>query len=138
MQAVSSFIAPSSFLRPTIPSKSVAATPPARGSKFWRPAICHPVRVNVTPNDSSTVDYSSMSSVFPAEACETVGGDACDVQMYPEVKLSPEDKEARKTPSEGIEREYLEYNTPKTVFPGEACDDLGGEFCEPEYQQGVY
>lgn len=24
------------------------------------------------------------------------------------------------------------------VFPGEACDDLGGEFCEPEYQRGVH
>lgn len=26
----------------------------------------------------------------------------------------------------------------RRVFPGEACDDLGGEFCDPEYQQGVY
>jgi len=24
------------------------------------------------------------------------------------------------------------------VFPGEACDDLGGEFCEPEYQKDVF
>lgn len=24
------------------------------------------------------------------------------------------------------------------VFPAEACDDLGGEFCEPDYQTGVY
>lgn len=23
------------------------------------------------------------------------------------------------------------------VFPGEACDDLGGEFCEGPYQDGV-
>lgn len=23
------------------------------------------------------------------------------------------------------------------VFPGEACDDLGGEFCEAPYQDGV-
>lgn len=23
------------------------------------------------------------------------------------------------------------------VFPGEACDDLGGEFCEEPYQAGV-
>jgi len=23
------------------------------------------------------------------------------------------------------------------VFPGEACDDLGGEFCEAPYQAGV-
>lgn len=24
-----------------------------------------------------------------------------------------------------------------SVFPGEACDELGGEFCEPSYQEGV-
>lgn len=24
------------------------------------------------------------------------------------------------------------------VFQGEACDDLGGAFCDPEYQKGVY
>lgn len=24
------------------------------------------------------------------------------------------------------------------VFPAEACDDLGGEFCEPDYQKDVY
>lgn len=24
------------------------------------------------------------------------------------------------------------------VFPAEACDDLGGEFCKPDYQKDVY
>jgi hypothetical protein len=24
------------------------------------------------------------------------------------------------------------------VFQAEACDDLGGTFCEPDYQKGVY
>ncbi|KAL0924120.1 hypothetical protein M5K25_004929 [Dendrobium thyrsiflorum] len=86
----------------------------------------------------SVVDYSSLGSVFPAEACETVGGEACDVAIYPEAKLtaSTNTAEAPKAVEE-VERDYLEYNQQKTVFPGEACDDLGGEFCEPEYQIGV-
>nr|ACG30094.1 hypothetical protein [Zea mays] len=37
----------------------------------------------------------------------------------------------------GVDRDYLSYDEPKTVFPGEACDDLGGEFCEAPYQDGV-
>ena len=79
------------------------------------------------------------SSVFPAEACETIGGEACDAEMYPEVKLQPEPKSNNAgTSTETVDREYLEYNNPKTVFPAEACDDLGGEFCEPEYQSGVF
>ncbi|MBV7591666.1 hypothetical protein KVQ90_24730, partial [Escherichia coli] len=32
-------------------------------------------------------DYSSSVSVFPMEACDLVGGEACDAQMYPETKL---------------------------------------------------
>ncbi|KAF7113909.1 hypothetical protein RHSIM_RhsimUnG0101500 [Rhododendron simsii] len=80
-----------------------------------------------------------LCSVFPAEACETVGGDAFDAEMYPEVKLDPETSNAtNKTSTEMVDRDYLEYDIPKTVFPGEACDDLGGEFCEPDYQRGVY
>ncbi|KAF8408485.1 hypothetical protein HHK36_007640 [Tetracentron sinense] len=39
-------------------------------------------------NDTSTVDYSSTASVFPAEACETIGGEACDAEIYPEAKLN--------------------------------------------------
>ncbi|EXB81208.1 hypothetical protein L484_013149 [Morus notabilis] len=97
------------------------------------------LKVTVASNDSPTVDYSSVTSVFPAEACETIGGDTCDAKMYPEVKLTPQPKNTASTDSsEPADREYLEYNGPKTVFPGEACDDLGGEFCEPEYQTGVY
>lgn len=104
-------------------------------------------KVTATAPDTSTVDYTSNTSVFPAEACETVGGDACDAKMNPEVKLNPEAKSntnktsksnTNKTSAEKVDREYLEYDSPKTVFPGEACDDLGGEFCEPDYQKGVY
>lgn len=55
-------------------------------------------------------------SVFPAEACETVGGEACDVEMYPEVKLTqPESKSSQaRTASEMVDREYLDYNNSKT------------------------
>lgn len=68
-----------------------------------------------------------------------VGGEACDAEMYPEVKLKAEaGNPPARSATEGVDREYLEYNSPKTVFPGEACDDLGGEFCEPEYQEGVF
>ncbi|KAH7516807.1 hypothetical protein FEM48_Zijuj10G0173900 [Ziziphus jujuba var. spinosa] len=90
--------------------------------------------------DNVTFDYyGSKTSVFPAEACETIGGEACDVEMYPEVKLKPEAKKPTAgTAAEPVDRDYVEYDEPKTVFPGEACDDLGGEFCEPEYQKGVY
>lgn len=82
------------------------------------------------------VDYSSSRSVFPAEACEEVGGDACDVNMGPETKLPPRKEVPEKRP-EGPDRETTSYDGPKTVFPGEACDELGGEFCEADYQEGV-
>ena len=85
------------------------------------------------------VDYDSSSkSVFPAEACDIVGGEACEGEIGVEVKLKA-DSPSPSSPAVGVEREYVEYaSEKKTVFPGEACDDLGGEFCEPEYQSGVY
>lgn len=92
-----------------------------------------------TSNDASTIDYNSAFSVFPAEACEVIGGDACSAEMYPEAKLKPEaGNDTSRIASEPIEREYLEYNDTNTVFKGEACDDLGGTFCDREYQRGVY
>ncbi|XP_011098964.1 light-regulated protein-like [Sesamum indicum] len=57
-------------------------------------------------------------------------------QTYPEVKLEAEAKKP-KTVSEAVEREYLEYTDPRTVLLGEACDVLGGEFCNPPYQMGI-
>nr|GEY29638.1 light-regulated protein-like [Tanacetum cinerariifolium] len=78
-----------------------------------------------------------MNSVFPAEACETLGGVACDAEMFPETKPQPKAKDAPPATSQTtVDREYLEYDSPKTVFIAEACDDLGGEFCEPGYQTG--
>ncbi|KAF9618933.1 hypothetical protein IFM89_002928 [Coptis chinensis] len=101
----------------------------------------HPAstKVMAIPSENSTVDYTSKTSVFPAEACETIGGEACNAEIYPETTLKPEDTSIKgKTTQESVDREYLEYEDQKTVFPGEACDDLGGEFCQPEYQKGVY
>lgn len=54
------------------------------------------------------------SSVFPAEACETIGGDACLADIYPEVKLKPEARNGSPVANESIDREYLEYNEAKT------------------------
>ncbi|KAF8020913.1 hypothetical protein BT93_G1354 [Corymbia citriodora subsp. variegata] len=97
------------------------------------------VKAHAVAYDTSAVDYNSMTSVFPAEACETIGGEACNVEMYPEVKLKQEPRSSNpRTPSELVDREYYEYDSSKTVFLGEACDDLGGEFCEAEFQRGVY
>ncbi|XWS63485.1 hypothetical protein CRYUN_Cryun06bG0101800 [Craigia yunnanensis] len=135
MQAALSFTP--SALSIVTPTKTLAL--PWRSMLKMQTHRCSPIKATPVEHDNSTVEYSSMASVFPAEACETIGGEACDVEMYPEVKLKPEAKSNKDmTASEKIDREYLEYNSPKTVFLGEACDDLGGEFCEPEYQTGVY
>ncbi|XP_020591394.1 light-regulated protein, partial [Phalaenopsis equestris] len=73
-----------------------------------------------------------------AEARETIGGEISDAAVYPEAKLTASKNSAEATIAvEEFEREYLDYNQQKTVFPDEACDDLGGEFCDPEYQTGV-
>uniref|UniRef100_A0ACD5XQW4 Uncharacterized protein n=1 Tax=Avena sativa TaxID=4498 RepID=A0ACD5XQW4_AVESA len=97
------------------------------------------VVVRAAATGAAEVDYSSDVSVFPMEACDLVGGEACEAaEMYPETKLGdsvPAVAASRVT--EEVEREYLSYDDAKTVFPGEACDDLGGEFCEAPYQTGV-
>ncbi|KAF5746379.1 putative Light-regulated protein precursor [Tripterygium wilfordii] len=112
--------------KPSLPLKSIARI---QGRQFPQ------IRAAEVEPDTTTVDYSSMTSVFPAEACETIGGEACDVEMYPETKLKPETVNTVPKPaSEQVEREYIDYKNPKTVFLEEACDDLGGEFCDPEYQ----
>ncbi|KAK0592648.1 hypothetical protein LWI29_022933 [Acer saccharum] len=137
MQAALSF--PSSFLSVSTPARPLVLPRRDMPRLLHTSPNCPSIKATPAVNDSSTADYSSNVSVFPAEACETLGGDACDADMYPEVKLKPDtESEKVKTSSELIEREYLDYDGSKTVFPGEACDDLGGEFCEPEYQTGVY
>ncbi|KAJ6702131.1 LIGHT-REGULATED PROTEIN-LIKE [Salix koriyanagi] len=126
------------FLSPSLlplvsPNKSLASA--RRVVPRLQTSQCSPIKASApVANDASTVDYSSVTSVFPAEACETVGGEACDVEMYPEVKLKPDARSTTLSTSEQIDREYLEYDSAKTVFVDEACDDLGGEFCDPGYQ----
>eukprot|EP00897_Mesotaenium_endlicherianum_P008026 jgi/Mesen1/7251/ME000373S06326 len=75
--------------------------------------------------------------VFPGEACDELGEEYCGVEgVFDDVKLPPRQEQAQPA-REGQDRDTITYDGPKTVFPGEACDDLGGEFCEPEYQEGV-
>ncbi|KAI3989417.1 hypothetical protein MKX01_032519 [Papaver californicum] len=124
---------------PSLRLQTTSFSPSIFTPKLQTTLIPQRYRVKAKTNESLTVDYSSPASVFPAEACDTIGGEACNVEMYPEAKPKPENKStAPKTTKESIDREYLEYNEPKTVFPAEACDDLGGEFCQPDYQKGVY
>ncbi|KAH1080661.1 hypothetical protein J1N35_020422 [Gossypium stocksii] len=129
-----------SIAPPLIPNLSPSkAVSPRLGSSIASPRRGLSIKATATTYDPSMVDYSSMLSVFPAEACETIGGDACRADIYPEVKLKPEARNnSPRTTTELMDREYLEYNDAKTVFCAEACDDLGGEFCSQEYQRGVY
>ncbi|MCD7453279.1 hypothetical protein HAX54_020358 [Datura stramonium] len=142
MQAAALFSTPSSVLLLTPYSKPLVLSPLRSVSTLKTHNTCITIPPIKAVHDTSTVvDYSSMtSSVFPAEACETIGGEACDVEMYPESKLksAASTTNSPTTASESVDREYLPYNDPKTVFLAEACDDLGGEFCEAEYQTGVY
>ncbi|ONK77907.1 uncharacterized protein A4U43_C02F12160 [Asparagus officinalis] len=69
-----------------------------------------------TATESSTVDYNTLTSVFPVEACDIIGGDACMGVMCPEAKISssPNTGNARAS-EEDVEREYFEYSQqPKT------------------------
>ncbi|RVW29193.1 Light-regulated protein 1, chloroplastic [Vitis vinifera] len=124
MQAALSF--PPSTLPLLTPTKPFS--PPKNPISKLQTSPFPPLRATSKLQETpSTVDYSSTTS------------EACDAEMYPEVKLKAEaGNPPARSATEGVDREYLEYNSPKTVFPGEACDDLGGEFCEPEYQEGVF
>ncbi|CAA0824597.1 CCR-like [Striga hermonthica] len=114
------------------------------GSGF---SINTPPKVIVISNSSSrfasfnqnalAVNYNSTISVFPAEACETIGGETCLADMYPEVKLQPQAEKPKGARPEAIEREYMDYTDSRTVLQGEACDVLRGEFCPQAYQMGI-
>ncbi|KAH9329290.1 hypothetical protein KI387_001398, partial [Taxus chinensis] len=56
--------------------------------------------------------------VFPAEACDTVGGESCQGKIGVEVKLNPESSSSSSKASpkiEDVDREYIDYNSsPKT------------------------
>ncbi|XP_022752227.1 light-regulated protein-like [Durio zibethinus] len=128
MQAVALSIAPPLLPNFSPSKKLVVSSSPRQGRSI---ASC-----SAPLNTKAICTYGS---VFPAEACETIGGDACRANIYPEVKLQSEARnDFPRTATELIDREYLEYNDAKTVFCAEACDDLGGEFCGREYQREVY
>jgi len=84
--------------------------------------------------------YNPKKSVFPAEACDEQGGEACEAEFGEEVKPRPTAAKEQKKDGKGLnlfgkkqpDREYQDYKGDKTVFQDEACDDLGGEFCEAE------
>ncbi|CAA7400504.1 unnamed protein product [Spirodela intermedia] len=123
-----------------LPAKGIRTLAPRRllPTGGYRRSTHLPSLAVAAAPENLIVDYSSSTSVFPAEACETIGGDACAVEMFPEVKPPQQAAAAARAGAEEVDREYLDYSERKTVFPGEACDDLGGEFCDPEYQQGVF
>ncbi|KAK4845168.1 hypothetical protein QYF36_001805 [Acer negundo] len=139
MQAALCIAPPSLPLTPTKNLSQLAIASPKLGNSLA--SRCPPIKATAATNDTSTFDYSSAFSVFPAEACETIGGEACLADMYPEAKIQPEARNDAATiasDSEAIDREYFEYNEAETVFKGEACDNLGGIFCGLEYQSGVH
>ncbi|TVT98153.1 hypothetical protein EJB05_32016 [Eragrostis curvula] len=127
MQAAATAVGFSAVLpvkgRPTARTTPVARVPAARRSLRVAAAA-------VLAAEPAEFDYSSIFSVFPMEACELLGGEACSAQMYPEVKLEAGVAAAASRRTEDVDRDYLAYDEPKTVFLSEACDDLGGEFCE--------
>ncbi|KAF4397540.1 hypothetical protein G4B88_027280 [Cannabis sativa] len=105
------------------------------------------VKANVvTTNNTNTVNYNSPFSVFPAEACETIGGEACFLkQSFNKSRLTqhqlqhhlqrPLKENILSTMIQKRKHAYIYFNQ---VFRREACDDLGGEFCEHDYQKSVY
>ncbi|KAK9117702.1 hypothetical protein Sjap_016649 [Stephania japonica] len=97
-------------LSPTAPTKT-SATLPRTTSKILANTR---IKAGAVALETSSVDYSSEHSVFPAEACETIGGEACWYGILPEAKLEPQIKETISTAEELVDREYLEYNDPKT------------------------
>ncbi|OMO99291.1 Light regulated Lir1 [Corchorus olitorius] len=114
MQAAATLsIAPSTLLPKFSPaSKNFSAQPLRQGCSVAPRRVS--IKATATTYDTSTVDYNSIFSVFPAEACETVGGDACRADMYPEVRLQPEARNVVSAAAELIDREYLQYNEAKT------------------------
>jgi hypothetical protein len=48
------------------------------------------------------------------EACELLGGEACSAQMYPEVKPAAAVISLSWRRKEGVERDYVAYDEPKT------------------------
>uniref|UniRef100_A0A0E0JD23 Light-regulated protein n=1 Tax=Oryza punctata TaxID=4537 RepID=A0A0E0JD23_ORYPU len=126
--AASSVVGFSAVLPAAVKGRSLQIQPPRRVAS---PTVRVRAAAAAVAVEAAEVDYSSNISVFPMEACDLVGGEACNVQMYPEAKLSSSAAvAASRAAAEEVDRDYLSYDEPTTVFPEEACDDLGGEFCK--------
>lgn len=138
--AVRSFPSQSAVAARIEQTKAAASAMPV-GRRRRREGGC--MRLQAQPPNQQYVDYAGNQSVFPAEACEELGGDSCAAEgVGPEVKLkptTPPELASAAQKKQQPEREYVDYESgKKTVFPGEACDDLGGEFCEGDYQKDVF
>ncbi|KAM6549492.1 hypothetical protein CsatB_021168 [Cannabis sativa] len=77
MQASLSIISPTLIpLKPSKKPSQLTLFPSKLSTSFT--SRNSSVKANVvTTNDTNTVNYNSPFSVFPAEACETIGGEAC-------------------------------------------------------------
>eukprot|EP00850_Spirogloea_muscicola_P016509 SM000134S26952 [mRNA] locus=s134:256489:257690:- [translate_table: standard] len=110
-----------------------------------RLALRRCLKVHATNDKQGDVlyqSYNTKKTVFPGEACDELGEEYCGAEGVGEEVRQPE-AERKQRPSAastaaGEDRDYEEYKGEKTVFPGEACDELGGEFCDPPYQEGVF
>ncbi len=139
--AVRSFPSQSAVAARIEQTKAAASTMPVGRRRRRREGGC--LRLQAQPSNQQYVDYAGNQSVFPAEACEELGGDSCAAEgVGPEVKpkpTTPPKLASAAQKKQQPEREYVDYESGnKTVFPGEACDDLGGEFCEGDYQKDVF
>ncbi|CAA6663988.1 unnamed protein product [Spirodela intermedia] len=122
-----------------LPAKGIRTLAPRRllPTGGYRRSTHLPSLAVAAAPENLIVDYSSSTSVFPAEACETIGGDACAVEMFPEVKPPQQAAAAARAGAEEVDREYLDYSERKTL-PRRGLRRPWGEFCDPEYQQGVF
>jgi hypothetical protein len=141
--AVRSFPSQSAVAARIEQSKAAASAMPVGSRRRRRRREGGCLRLQAQPSNQQYVDYAGNQSVFPAEACEELGGDSCAAEgVGPEVKpkpTTPPKPASAAQKKQQPEREYVDYESGnKTVFPGEACDDLGGEFCEGDYQKDVF
>ncbi|XP_048135120.1 light-regulated protein 1, chloroplastic-like [Rhodamnia argentea] len=128
------FLAPA--LLPVTPSKNLSnpLALPSKPSSSVSSRVS-PAKASWAPYKAATVDSSPTILVSPAEASETIVGEACLADTY------PKGINAAMQATKAVEREYPEYTVQKckpanmSVFPEEVCDDLGGMF---PYQRFVY
>ncbi|KAH7373032.1 hypothetical protein KP509_17G033800 [Ceratopteris richardii] len=73
------------------------------------------LRTRAQPGDQDYVSYEGDKSVFPAEACEELGGEACDIEgVGPEVKASSSSSKQPDAAVSRPDREYVDYKESKT------------------------